>query len=348
MPRAVRTAPPLRSPSVCRALKFDGTSVRFHSAGAIPAPETGQALVRCVRLGVASPDLAVVAGRTGFVGTLGHECAGVVEAVGPASQGRDDARWVGKRVVINPVVPCAKCDACRGGLWAHCPQRQVMGLHGRDGVFTDALVVPITCLVELPRKVDDESAACLPSLAGAIHAGRLVKVEGKPFVTILGDGPVGLMTAQVLARQNASVRLLGKHPQRFTLCEKWGVQHRAAAEVGRRQDQDVVIDCTGSPAGTELALQLVRPRGSVIVKSWPMPARGMQNAGARVNLATALANELTVMGAGVGNLHDAVAALEKGELDVRGLISRRFRLADWSAAFDFAREPSTIKVLLEP
>src|SRR5690606_6250511 len=82
-----------------------------------------------------------------------------------------------------------------------------------------------------------------------------------------------LLTAQALARLNKSVRLLGSRPERVALCERWGVKHRLIEEAGRRQDQEVVIDCTGASGGASgggalrLAMQLVRPRGVILLCS---------------------------------------------------------------------------------
>lgn len=326
---------------------------RLELASAVfPEVGPGMALVRPLVCSLASPDLAVAEGRTGFQGVLGHECVGVVEAVGPEDGKQslrvDASRWVGKRVVVNPVVSCGSCELCRHGVGMHCARRTVMGLFGRDGCFADVFVAPVAALVEVARTVSDLSAACAGTVAGALHAGALVRVERKPFVTVLGDGPVGLLVAQVLARRNASVRLLGLDPGKFQVCEKWGIKHRHVAECGLRQDQDVVIDCTGSHRGTQTALEMVRPLGRVIVKGWPCPAHAFEGGEARVALSRALAEEVTLIGAGGGSLAEAVSAMERGEVDVEPLVTRRFRLADWLRAYASAREAGVVKVVMTP
>ena len=147
----------------------------------------------------------------------------------------------------------------------------------------------------------------------------MMRVDGRVYVTVLGDSAMGLMCAQWLASQNASVRLLGWDAARFELCEKWGVKHRHADDVGRRADQDVVIDCTSSRDGLKLAMQLVRPRGTILVRG---------SAPADVDLAPMADGELTLMGSRAGNLREAVQALATGRVDVLSLITRRIRLED--------------------
>jgi alcohol dehydrogenase len=333
-----------------KALRFDGR------VGLVDAPEPllapGEALIRSLRVGIASPDLAAAAGRLAFRGTLGHEFVGVVERVMPAADSPRSAadatrKLEGRRVVGSIHAPCGKCELCRGGLAAHCQARTVLGLHGRDGCFAERFSLPLTNLVEVPKAVDDDTAVFANAAAAALHAAQIIRIVGKPYVTVLGDGLMGLLAAQVMTRLNASVRLLGKHPEKFGLCEKWGIKHRHISEVGRRMDQDVVIDCTGVPAGLTLAMQLVRPRGKIILKTSPapVPAAGVVAGAAGADLSPAVCNELEIIGAGSGKIGDGLAALAKGEVEVRSLISKRFRLGDGVAAMEAAR--GAVKVLME-
>ena len=165
--------------------------------------------------------------------TIGHEFSGDVVAIGSEVT---KAR-LGERVTVEPCIVCGKCDRCRAGLTFHCASRTVMGLCGRDGCFAERFAVPVVNLVEVPRHVPDDAAVFAEPLARALHAAHILRVEGKPFVTVLGDGIDALLSAQILARLNASVRLLGWQPEKFGLCERWSIKHRHADEVGRRQDQ---------------------------------------------------------------------------------------------------------------
>lgn len=207
----------------------------------------------------------------------------------------------------------------------------------------------------MPDSVDDDRATFAEPLASAIHAASMIRIEGKPYITVLGDGKLGLLTAQVMGRLNAGVRLLGKHPERYGLCDRWGIKHRHIDEVGRLQDQDVVVDCTGSASGLKLAMQLVRPRGKIILKStispMPMPA-GAPIPGADhpawkepINLAPIVINEVELIGSRCGPIPEAIAMLEKGLISVEPLITKRTKLDAGVEALQTAQK-GQIKTLM--
>jgi len=327
-----------------RALRYLAGKMRLEEVPC-PIPGSGEVLIRPTRLGIASPDLAVVEGHVRFTGVLGHEFVGIVEAAGDKKASKELG---GRRVVGMPAAPCATCDLCRAGLPTHCQSRTVLGLWGRDGCFADRFTLPAANLVEVPGDVDDDHAVFAYALGAALHAVRMIRIVGKPYVTVLGDGPVGLLAAQIAARLNASVRLLGRHERKYQLCERWGVKHRHESEVGRRHDQDVVIDCTGSASGLALALALVRPRGKVILKTAPapVPADAFSPQTQNVDLRQAVANEIEILGAAGCALGDAVGLLARKEIDVLPLITRRYRLGDGALAFAAAKD--AIKVLIDP
>lgn len=315
----------------------------------LPAARQGEAVIAPTRLGIASPDLGVIGGTFPFEGVIGHEFVGVVESVEP-TPGHDGHRaLVGKRVVGSPTISCGSCDLCRHGLAQHCPTRKILGLKALSGCFAERFTLPIANLVEVPKGVHDDQAVFANAVAAAVHAAHMLRIEGKPYVTVLGDGVMGLLCAQVMARLNASVRLLGTQPAKFMLCERWGIKHRHVAEVGRRQDQDVVVDCTGSPRGLELALQLVRPRGKILLKAGPTPmiglAPGQEQHGA--DLALAAINEIEIIGSGPGRIAEGLHAIAKNTVEVLSMVSARFRLADALAAFKLAGVPEAVKVIIE-
>lgn len=310
-----------------------------------PVPTPGDVLLRPTLVGVTRADLAVLDPRAAHAFTLGHEFVGVVERP-------EGALRKGTRVVGSPIIPCGVCALCRRGLWAHCPDRAILGLWRRDGCLAERFTLPAANLVEVPRALPDEAALFAGIVAGALRVAQSVRIEGKTYITVLGDGPVGLITAQVLARLNASVRLLGTHPAKFALCEKWRVKHRHVAEVGRLRDQDIVVDCTGSPGALDLALDLVRPRGTIVARSaaayappTPHPADPP-----RVDLTRLVAHEITLMGVDASTppslLREALDALAAAHADVSALITRRIRFASAPDAFRDARAPDALRVVV--
>lgn len=353
-----------------RAFRHDASATRLVVNHPEPVPAAGEAILRPLRMSLAALDLAA-ARNPAHVGTLGHEFVAVVEVAIPISPSDAHARAAaaleGKRVVGAINIVCGLCPRCRGGLSSHCSSRRVLGLHQHDGTLADRFTLPLANLVELPKAIPDDHAIFAHALAAALHTAQPVRIEGKPFVTILGDGPVALLAAQILSRRNASVRLLGKHPEKFTLCERWGIKHRHISEVGRRQDQDIVIDCTGSPSGLDLAVQLLRPRGKIVLKSTPsvlayppileggpptptMDSRDPSRLASisPATLALLVTNELELHGTRCGKLTDAVAALLNKDADAAAMVSARYKLADVADALEAAKRPSSVKVVVEP
>lgn len=321
-----------------RALVYDGQALRLDRTRPDPAVVPGEALIRPTRMGICSTDLEIVRGYMGFRGVLGHEFVGVVEQVGS----RKDAGWVGKRVVGT--INCVRsiCDMVRAGLREHARDRSVLGIKERDGVFADLFLLPVDNLFEVPEAIDDDQAVFVEPLAAAYQITRQLTIEGRPFVTVLGDGRLGLLCAQVMSQLNATVRCVGKHPRKLELCGKWGVKHRLLDEVGLRQDQDIIVDCTGSPTGIETAMQMVRPRGTIVLKTTTAPGDRP------IDLSPIVIHEIRVLGSRCGPFPQAIAALAEGRIDVLSLISRRMKLDEGVDAFRVARQPEAIKVLLEP
>ncbi|MEX1016788.1 MAG: alcohol dehydrogenase catalytic domain-containing protein [Phycisphaeraceae bacterium] len=322
-----------------QAITFDGKQARFVTNRSRPEPGPGEVVIRPTRLGVCSTDLEICRGYMGFTGVLGHEFVGIVED----APGRDSRKWIGKRVVGSINCVCGRCDMCRKGLKEHCRSRTVLGIAGRDGCFAEQFTLPARNLIEVPEHVDDDQAVFTEPLAAAYQIGRQLTIEGRPYITVLGDGRLGLLCAQVLSGLNATVRCLGKHPEKLQLCEKWGVKHRLVSEVGLRQDQDIVVDCTGSASGLETAMQMVRPRGTIVLKTTVATKQDSQP----VDLSPLVIHEIHVIGSRCGPFPEAIAALSAQQVDVVSLISRRMKLSDGVEALRAASRPGVVKVLLD-
>jgi threonine dehydrogenase-like Zn-dependent dehydrogenase len=329
---------------IVRALRTDGHSVSLDRSCPAPRAGPGEALVRPTLMAITTPDRRAARPGSGFTGILGHAMVGLVEEVhtdadGPAA--RRARALKGQRVTASPSIACGRCDLCRAGLGNHCRDRTAPGLRGRDGCFAELVALPLSALHPVPASVEDERAVFAPALAAAAHAAAMFRVEGKPFITVLGDGLLGLLCAQVMARLNARVRLLGHHPQRFTLCERWSIRHRHAREVGHRHDQDVVVDCTGSAAGLDLAMRLIRPRGRLVLMGTPAGP-------ATLELAPLVDHELELVGARGGSIVEALHLLDQRLVSVEPLITRRGRLDDAAALLRAADDRAQIAVVMTP
>ncbi len=298
-----------------------------------PTPRPGEVLIEVVRAGVCSTDLEIVRGYMGFSGVPGHEFVGTV------IEGPPDLK--GQRVVSEINCACGKCDLCRRGMPTHCRRRSVIGILNHDGAFATHVVAPaINCHI-VPDEIDDDAAVFVEPVAAAVQVVRHCAVEPRMRVAVLGSGRLGLLCAQVLARYHANVLVVGRNPHSLALAEGFGLDARGAKEVQPTADNDIVVECTGNPDGLRLALQMVRPRGVLVLKSTYAEPQA-------VDLAPIVINEVRVLGNRCGPFPDAIELLQKGRIQVQPLISDRFPLADGVAAFKRAAERDAMKVLIDP
>ena len=209
-----------------------------------PKPSDGDTLLRVRMAGICSTDLEIVRGYMGFNGILGHEfVADVVSS--------PDKSLIGKRVVGEINIVCGRCDLCTAGLSNHCRNRSVLGILNHDGAFADHVRLPAGNLHVIPDSVEDDRAVFVEPLAAALQViQQLGQGDRHKFTTVLGDGRLGLLTAQVLRNAGYPVRVIGKHADKLALCERWQIRARPLNDIQPRRDQDIVIDCTGSPSGS--------------------------------------------------------------------------------------------------
>ena len=320
-----------------RAVRRSNNEVYLDTNAPEPTIGDGQALIRPLRVLIAPTDVAVCSGVVDHEGILGHQFVGVVEACA-------DEGWVGKRVVGNIHINAPQSPLARRGLGNHDPERSILGLRGRDGCLCDHFVLETRNLYAVPDSIDDEHACLSFALARAIHAGQVAHIQGKPFVSVLGAGLVGLLSAQVMSQKNASVRLLSSSPDRLELCAKWGVKHRALHEVGRRHDQDVVIETSGKREALGDALRMVRPLGTIVLAGSPVP---LVNEPIPVDHALIADKEIRLVGARCGQVNEGIGVMSSGEIDLSGLVTKRYRFDDAIAAIRAASDDDQIAVIVQ-
>jgi threonine dehydrogenase-like Zn-dependent dehydrogenase len=314
-----------------RALHFDGATLRCLDDHPEPAAGPGEAIVHVRLAGVCSTDLQILAGYMGFTGIPGHEFVGDV-VDGPAE-------FTGRRVVGEINYACGECPTCRQGLGRHCPHRRVMGILGADGAFAQYLAVPVANLHPVPGGVADEAAVFTEPLAAAFSVLEQVPLGPGDDVTVLGDGKLGLLCAQVLAAAGADVTLVGKHADNLALVAERGIATTLLDDWTPGGTAGCVVEATGSAAGLALAAAAVRPRGTLVLKSTVAGEH-------RLSLASLVINEITVVGSRCGLFPPALDALTAGTVEVTRLIDTTFALADGLAAVTHAARPGVRKVLI--
>jgi threonine dehydrogenase-like Zn-dependent dehydrogenase len=294
-----------------------------------PNPGDGEVLVRVRCAGICETDLQLIKGYMGFRGVLGHEFVGVAES-GPMA---------GRRVVGEINCACWTCATCRRGLHTHCPNRTVLGILNHDGAFADLIAVPQRNLHAVPDSLSDEIAVFTEPVAAAFQIPAQVPIRTQDRIIVLGDGRLGNLCGQVLARLSNHVLVIGKHPQKLTLLKTFGLSTALVSEPLDERSADIVVDCTGSETGLPTALKLVRPRGTIVLKT---TVAGTQT----LAWAPFVIDEVTLVGSRCGPFDQAITALENGEVNVQPLISERFDLSKGIEALDRAQAKSVLKVLL--
>lgn len=314
-----------------RALLFDG-KLKLVEDYPTPEPPPREALIHVNVVGVCNTDLELVMGYMQFRGVPGHEFVGVVERA-PAAQ-----EWQGRRVVGEINVACGTCPTCRANRPTHCPNRTTLGISGRDGAFAEYLTLPVRNLLSVPDSLPDEVAVFTEPLAAACEIVQKVHVRPTDRVVVLGDGKLGLLCAQVLALTGCDLTVVGHHPEKLELLARQRIRTAlddTAVEVGA----DVVVEATGHPGGYAAARRLVRPRGTVVLKS---TYHGSLDA----NLTTAVVDEITLVGSRCGPFAPALRLLERGLVKVTPLIQARYTFSEVLTAFERAAQPGTLKVLV--
>lgn len=315
------------------ALHWDGHELHAEAAHEDPRAEPGRALVRVRLAGICSTDLQILRGYMGYQGVLGHELVGEVEDGPP--------EWLGKRVVAEINFACGRCPSCARGLGRHCPTRSVMGILGAQGCFAERVPVPLANLHEVPPGVSDEAAVFVEPLAAAFEVLEQVHVAPGARAVVQGDGKLGLLVAQVLTLAGADVRLVGKHEAKLSRAGMLGLRPIPLESFRPAADQDLVVEATGSERGLALAMQTVRPRGTLVLKSTVAVRHAL-------DLAPLVIHEVTVVGSRCGPFAPALEALAAGRVQVAPLVDAVYPLAAGAAALVRAGSPGALKVLLRP
>jgi threonine dehydrogenase-like Zn-dependent dehydrogenase len=313
-----------------RALVIDGPISFVHDYPE-PASVPHESIVKVRLAGVCGTDLELARGYMGFRGVPGHEFVGEVVK-------SPTATLVGKRVVGEINCGCGLCGNCIAGMDCHCANRTVLGIVGRDGAFADYLSLPDRNLYPVPDAVPDDLAIFTEPVAAAYEIFEQFRIPRNHRIAILGDGRLGATVAMMLRAEDYEVVVGGHHPEKLDRLVEFGLS--AVPEHTLEPGFDVVIDCTGAAPGFARAMALVRPRGTLILKSTAA-------SGASLNLAPLVINEVTVIGSRCGRFAPALAALEAGKVDPRPLISAVFALKDGIRALAEAENPLNFKILLK-
>jgi len=316
-----------------KGIWFDGGAPSIRDDLENPVPGEDEVLVQVLTAGICSTDLEILKGYMGFTGIPGHEF------VGRVVQGPE--QWMDRRVVAEINLPCGKCETCRGGMGNHCPVRGVVGIVSRNGAFAEYITVPVSALHPVEDSLSSDAAVFAEPLAAAVQVLHQVQIDASDEVAVLGDGRLGLLSAMVMRTVTPGVVVIGRHSDKLRIAARNQIRTALADEPPEDRSFDVVVDATGCPSGFASAMRLVRPRGTIVLKSTFAADSG-------IDLAPLVINEITVVGSRCGPFAESLEMLTIGRIDPGELVTARYTLDEGIEALKAAGDGNHIKVLLEP
>jgi alcohol dehydrogenase len=320
-------------------------------------PKLGErdVLIKVNFAGVCGTDIALFSGEyeVPLPIVLGHEFSGkIVEA------GREaEKELVGKRVVgeINNTCLAYRsadlCEFCKSGLSSHCSKRTVLGIISYDGTFSELVRIPAGSVHILPSEISMEEAVFVEPLAAAIQTFELTSVNKGETVAVLGVGRIGTLVCAVANTLGARVIAVSRSKWKLERAEKFGASEfinssiedpiKKIRDITDGIGVDIVVESSGTPQGLNVALELVRPRGTVALKT----TCGL--ASDSINSTKAVVNEIRIQGSRCGPFDRAIEMLSAGEIPVRSLISHSYPLEQVEEAIAAANTESKVLIDME-
>ena len=330
-----------------KAMKLTG--IRQMEMMEVPTPEIKNdtdVLIQMKTLGVCGSDVHYY--ETGQIGsqvvdypfTVGHEGAGVVEAVGPAVT----TVKVGDRIAIEPAMPCRECDQCKAGRPHTCRNLRFLGCPRQaEGCLSEYIVMPEECCFKVTDKTTmDEAAISEPLSIGVYAVKQSIPMQGAK-VGILGAGCIGLSVLLPSKAQGAEkIYVTDKIDNRLDLAKKagavWGGNPDKEDVVEKVKELepgglDVVFECCGEQEALDQAIEMLKPGGKLLLIGIPPTAKRV----------TFLIDKLRHKEICIQNVRrqnhcvqTSLDMMDRGDFDVNVMVTHRFPFAESKAAFDLA------------
>jgi threonine dehydrogenase-like Zn-dependent dehydrogenase len=313
-----------------RAVQFDG-ELRFETNYPDPQIKIDQALIRVRCAGICNTDLELIKRYMGFSGILGHEFVGEVILGSDA--------LIGQRVVGEINVADGDCDFCERGIPSQCVDRVTVGIDRHDGAFADRLALTVRNLHIVPDNVSDTAAVFVEPLAAALQITEAVHISPRNRIIVIGAGKLGMLVSQILKLTGADIAVVVRREKQARLLQKWGIPAMERSELPDNS-ADVVVDCTGVSDGFADALNLVKPRGVIVLKSTYVNLP-------QADLTRVVVDEIRVIGSRCGPFDSALRLLSANLVDVESLVEARYSLDDAINAINHASKKGVLKILLD-
>lgn len=333
-----------------------------------PSPQAGEVRIRVIASAICGSDLHIYESTPGYEWlnlpmTPGHELVGVVDEAG-AGVSPD---WLGRRVVVNPYIPCGTCEQCSAGRFNLCdggqtvlekiPSAALQIGFRRPGGMADYVTAPVNNLLPVADDVTDEVASMLESFAVSVHATDHTSITGAETVLVIGPGPIGLGVVAALHAQGVKKILVAglvADKRRLDIAKALGASRVFDASAETYHDVvvtetdghgvDLVFDCSGHPAGLEEAIHVVKRGGKIVlVGIYGKPAELPANAVVRGELSI-----IGTYGTTPKAFAKAVELVSTGQAHLEPMITHVMALEDVDNAFEHAHSKEGCKIVLKP
>ena len=321
----------------------------------MPEAKSGHVVVKVKAVGVCATDIHTITGKVKLQNpphVLGHEIAGEIYEVGDNVVG-----WKkGDRVVIDTIISCGRCKACKSGRREQCAHRMEIGYAPYQGGYAEYVCVPAQCLVSLPENIDFRDAAILESIACPF--GSVLRIGVKPGADVLvqGGGPAGIAYIQgakisgakkIIASVRGAKRM--EYAKYFGADEVIDAEHEDVVsrvlELTNGEGCDCVMDAAGSPESIMTCFDACKVGGDVFFYGIPP-----ENAEIPFPFMKMLTKQLCLHGvleycAGWDTLTELVGA---GRVNVHDMVTHTFTLDNISEAIELyeKKDRSLIKSVI--
>ena len=338
------------------------TALRTVEIREIPAPQIDRddhVLIRVAAVGVCGSDMHYY--RTGRIGDqvlqypwiVGHECAGTIEAVGPAA----GELKVGDRVAVDPLVACGRCDQCLAGRSHTCRDQAFLGCAGQlAGALAEYLVMPAACCTPVPATMTMTRATLIEPFAIGYYAARRLAgdVSGKT-AAVFGAGPIGLCVMLALNHGGAqTVYMTDVRDNRLALARRMGADWTGNPEAGDVAAEimqaeplgvDLAFECAGEQQTTDQCVEVLKPGGMLLAVGIPEVDR------ISVLIDQMRRKELTVRNVRRQNdcVAEAISVAASGQVDLDPMVTHTYTLARTGEAFDVVADyrDNVVKAMID-
>lgn len=318
-----------------------------------PGLEVNEVLIKVAYAGICNTDLSIFSGeyQVPFLPlVLGHEFTGEITEVGDSSY--DD--FLGKRVTAEINNTCiayrreVKCPACNKGLNHHCSKRTVLGIIESDGAFAEYVKVPIGNIHVLPEEVSLKEGTFVEPLAAAFQTFEMAPVHPEDLVIIYGLGKLGVLICSVAKHLGARVLAVSRSKEKLDRAKEFGADFTLTPTDDVRSlvnsltnnlGADKVVEATGDPQVLSNCLNVVRPRGTIVLKTTTsIPVKNLDST-------KIVLDEIKLVGSRCGPFEKAIKMLADKVIEVDSLISQVYPLSEIQNALKAARKK--LKILIE-